>query len=211
MVQMYNNTFKRILAYIFDFLLVSVLVAMFSELSIINPYYDEYNDISNSYMDYIDSIESTTEIDPVVVNNYVYQVSYYSVYMNMIYVVFIIIYFVIFQYYNDGKTIGKALMRIKVVTKKGKKAKFYQLFIRALIMNGLLVNILNVVSLYVFSKDICLELLSIITLLDTCVVMVCAFMVIFRKDGRGLHDLISCTKVKDEKPLFVDKSVNNEL
>ena len=36
-------------------------------------------------------------------------------------------------------------------------------------------------------------------------------MVIFRKDGRGLHDLISGTKIKDEKPLFVDKSVNNDL
>ena len=48
---MYNNTFKRVLAYIFDFLLVSVVVAMFSELSLINPYFDEYNDISNKYLE----------------------------------------------------------------------------------------------------------------------------------------------------------------
>ena len=115
---MYNNTFKRVLAYIFDFLLVSVVVAMFSELSLINPYFDEYNDISNKYLEYVDSIESAEEIDPIVVNNYVYQISYYSVYMNMIYVVFIVIYFIIFQYFNDGKTIGKALMKIKVVSKK---------------------------------------------------------------------------------------------
>lgn len=211
MVRMYNNTFKRILAYIFDFLLVSVVVAMFSELSLINPYFDEYNDISNKYLEYVDSIESAEEIDPIVVNNYVYQISYYSVYMNMIYVVFIIIYFIIFQYFNDGKTIGKALMRIKVVSKKGKKVKLYQLALRTLIINGLLVNILNVVSLYVFSKDICLDILPMITFLDTSILMVCSIMVIFRKDGRGLHDLISGTKIKDEKPLFVDKSVNNDL
>lgn len=208
---MYNNTFKRILAYIFDFLLVSVVVAMFSELSLINPYFDEYNDISNKYLEYVDSIESAEEIDPIVVNNYVYQISYYSVYMNMIYVVFIVIYFIIFQYFNDGKTIGKALMRIKVVSKKGKKVKLYQLALRTLIINGLLVNILNVVSLYVFSKDKCLDLLPMITFLDTSILMVCSIMVIFRKDGRGLHDLISGTKIKDEKPLFVDKSVNNDL
>ena len=122
---MYNNTFKRVLAYIFDFLLVSVVVAMFSELSLINPYFDEYNDISNKYLEYVDSIELAEEIDPIVVNNYVYQISYYSVYMNMIYVVFIVIYFIIFQYFNDGKTIGKALMRIKVVSKKGCGTKVY--------------------------------------------------------------------------------------
>ncbi len=211
MEQMYNNTFKRILAYIFDFLLVSVVVAMFSELNLINPYFDEYNDVADKYLEYVDSIDTSTEIDSSIVYNYVYQISYYSVYMNIIYMVFVIIYFIIFQYFNDGKTIGKALMRIKVVSKNGKKVKFHQLVIRTLIINGLLINILNVLSLYIFSKEVCLELLPLISFFDTCIMFTCSIMIIFRKDGRGLHDLISGTKIKDEKPLFVDKSVNNDL
>ena len=96
MEQMYNNTFKRILAYIFDFLLVSAVVAMFSELNLINPYFDEYNDVANKYLEYVDSIDTSTEIDSSIVYNYVYQISYYSVYMNIIYMVFVIIYFIIF-------------------------------------------------------------------------------------------------------------------
>lgn len=209
---MYNNSIvKRILAYIFDFLLISVIVALFSELRIINPYYDNYNNISEQYLEYIESIESTVDIDPVIVNNYIYQISYYSIYMNIILIVFTIIYYVLFQYFNEGKTIGKALMRIKIVPNNGKKLKLYQLIIRAFIINGLFTNSLSIISLFVFSKEICLELLPIIQFCDILIIVVCSLMILLRKDNKALHDLISDSKIKEEKILFVDKSVNNDL
>ena len=37
-----NIVFRRISAYIADFLLVSIIIALFSEIYIINPYNDEY-------------------------------------------------------------------------------------------------------------------------------------------------------------------------
>lgn len=206
-----NITFKRILAYIFDFLLVSVIVAMFSEISVINPYYESYSDISEQYLEYVNSVESSIDLDPVIINNYVYQISYYSLYMNIINIVFVFIYYVLFQYFNDGKTIGKALMRIKIVSNNGKKVKFYQLFIRVLLINGLLINCLNVLSLFIFSKEVCLEVLPLIQFIDTLLIFIISCMVLFRKDGKGIHDLISGSKIKEEKGLIVDKSVNNDL
>ncbi len=209
---MHNNiTFKRILAYIFDFLLVSVIVAMFSEISVINPYYESYSDISEQYLEYVNSVESSIDLDPVIINNYVYQISYYSIYMNIINIVFVFIYYVLFQYFNDGKTIGKALMRIKIVSNNGKKVKFYQLFIRVLLINGLLINCLNVLSLFIFSKEVCLEVLPLIQFIDTLLIFIISCMVLFRKDGKGIHDLLSGSKIKEEKGLIVDKSVNNDL
>lgn len=202
---LHSSTFKRLVAYIFDFLLISVVVAMFSELRVINPYYDSYTKISEEYIEYIETAELNTDIDLNVVNNYSYQISYYGTYMNIIMIVFIIIYFCIFQYFNEGKTIGKALMRIRVVSNNGKRVKFYQLFIRTLIINGLLINCLNIVSLFIFSKEVCLELLPMIQFIDTIVMSVCVFMIIFRKDGKALHDLISGSKIKEDKLMIVDK------
>ena len=200
-----NNTFKRIGAFIFDFLLVSFIVTIFSEFRIINPYFDSYNSVSEQYIEYINSVSLDSNIESSVVNNYLYQISYYSTYINIIMIVFQFIYYCIFQYFNDGKTIGKALMRIKVVSNDGKRVKFYQLLIRTFIINGMLITCLNVVSLFIFSKEVCLEVLPLIQFADTLIMFVCLLMLLFRKDGRSLHDLVSGSKIKEEKIILVDK------
>lgn len=205
-------TIKRFFAFMIDMLIVTFIATAFAQIDIINPTKAEYETLSTEYMNLIEgsngSVEMLTSENML---NITYQLNCYGIYISAINLVFMIIYFVLFQYFNDGKTIGKALMRIKVVSKNGKKVKFHQLVIRTLIINGLLINILNVLSLYIFSKEVCLELLPLISFFDTCIMVTCSLMVIFRKDSRGLHDLISGTKIKDEKTLFVDKSVNNDL
>ena len=51
-----NYVFRRISAFIADFLLVSIIVALFSEIYIINPYYEKYNDLSEEYLEYVESV-----------------------------------------------------------------------------------------------------------------------------------------------------------
>ena len=212
MVVMVNNiALKRFLAFIFDFLLISVIVSMFGELKVINPYYDEYINISEEYITYVESIEDVNDIDSNVVNTFVYKISYYSLYNNIIFVVFIVIYYIVFQFFNDGKTIGKALMRIKIASNNGKKVSFFQILIRTLIINGLLFNCINVICLILMSEKSYINIVSLIQLVDMLIFVICVLMILFRKDGKGLHDIVSNSKIVVEKNVtFVDKSVNND-
>ena len=107
-----NIVFRRISAYIADFLLVSIIIALFSEIYIINPYYDEYIELSDEYLEYIELISlEDKSISLEKLNKYTYDLSYYSVYILIITVVVNILYYVVFQYYNDGRTIGKEIYK----------------------------------------------------------------------------------------------------
>lgn len=206
-----NIIFKRIFAYIFDFLLVSVIVSMFCELRIINPYYDEYLSVSDEYISYVESINNVENLDLDIINTTSYEVTYYSLYNNIIFVVFIVIYYVIFQFFNDGRTIGKALMKIKITSIFDKKISFFQILIRTLIINGLLYNCINIACLIFLSEKSYINIISLIQLINILVFVTCVLMIFFRKDGVGLHDIVSNSKIVVEKNVtFVDKSVNND-
>jgi uncharacterized RDD family membrane protein YckC len=191
--------FRRISAYIADFLLVSFIVALFSEVYIINPFYNKYMDLSNEYLEYVENIDLKTEIlNLEKLDKYTYELSYYSVYISIITLVVNILYYVIFQYFNNGKTIGKALFKIRVKGVKNQKLNIFNLFIRYCILMGVITSLISIISLFVLSMNTCLNVLSITQILENILFISCILMVFFRKDNRGLHDLLSNTCIVDD-------------
>lgn len=203
-----NYIFRRISAYIADFLLVSIIVGLFSEIYIINPYYDEYIDLSNEYLKYVESVGLNEEsIDLQKLNKFTYDLSYLSVYISIITLIVNVLYYVVFQYYNGGRTIGKALFNLKIKTNNGKKLKIYQLLIRYCILINLLTSLISIVVVLKLPMNSCINALSIIQTFDDTIILSCIFMIFLRKDNRGLHDLISNTSVVDNKKIiFNEKS-----
>ena len=202
-----NIVFRRISAYIADFLLVSIIIALFSEIYIINPYYDEYIELSDEYLGYLELISLEEEsISLEKLNKYTYDLSYYSVYILIITVVVNILYYVVFQYYNDGRTIGKAIYKLKVKNKNGKKLKIYQLFFRYCVLLGIITSVISIISLFMLPMNSCINVLSFVQTIDDTLILSCILMILFRKDNRGLHDLISNTYVSDERKILINKA-----
>ena len=106
-----------------------------------------------------------------------------------------VLYFGLFQYYNKGQTIGKKLMKIKVVSNDGKKLKLSQVIIRMLIINSVLTSVILISLISFESKGLYISTSKYINMIDATLVSASIIMIMFKNDGRGLHDLLANTKV----------------
>ena len=195
-----NYGYKRISAYFIDFIIVAFIAAIFSEFAIINPYYDEYFETYEKYTEFVDNSENVNNENFLVeLENYTYDIAKYGVYFTIICCVVNFLYFIICQYYAGGKTLGKSLFKIKIVGNKNRKISFIQIIVRSFLVNSILIDILNVVFIFMLNKKACLLSLSIIEIFDYLFLFITLSMIIFRKDHRGLHDIICGTRVIDEK------------
>ena len=114
---------------------------------------------------------------------------------NVIYIVMIIIYFGLLPIFTNGQTIGKRLLRLKVVTKDGKDAGFVRYTVRSLILYQSVFTIIQMILVGTLSVDNYYTVIDFVTIARDLVYYVILFMVMVRIDGRGLHDFIAGTKV----------------
>ena len=114
---------------------------------------------------------------------------------NVIYIVMIIIYFGLLPIFTNGQTIGKRLLRLKVVTKDGKDAGFVRYTVRSLILYQSVFTIIQMILVGTLSVDNYYMVIDFVTIARDLVYYVILFMVMVRIDGRGLHDFIAGTKV----------------
>ena len=109
-------------------------------------------------------------------------------------ILFILIYFVLLPYYWDGKTVGMRLCRIRIVKEK-EKLSLSDLTIRSLIINGVACTLLALCFIYLVGDMPYFILSTIFGFVQFLLVILSGFMVIYRHDKKGIHDLFSHTKV----------------
>lgn len=186
---------KRACAYIIDLMLVLIISSLFAGIEALNPNEEKYEETYNQYKTMISNASDINSINNEEVINITYDMSKYGISIEIINLVVIVLYFVVFQYLNNGKTLGKTLMKIKVVSKDSKKIKFYQILLRSLIINSILSSFVLILILSFCSKSIYLLSSRYIQFIDMTLVFVSIIMILFRQDGRGLHDIIASTEV----------------
>ena len=190
--------FPRLVAYIIDILLVSVvctgIMFLIPENKNYNKYVKEYEGIQT------DLIQEKITKDEYIhkAADIVYDIDYSNVVSMIIEIVAIILYFVVFQFYNKGQTLGKKLMRLRVVSTDDKNVTLNQMAYRSLIINAVLINILILAALLFLGKDYYYYISSCLQFLAGIIIFITLMMILFRKDGRGLHDVIVGTKVIQE-------------
>jgi len=108
-----------------------------------------------------------------------------------------ILYFAVFGYFCNGQTLGKRMLQLQVVSKDNKKASILKLLLRTIILTGIIMNVLNLILLFSFDKGTFITANEYITITSRIIEMTILFMVLFRKNKRGLHDIIAGTKVID--------------
>ena len=188
---------NRLLAYLIDsiiVLLVSSIIAipltskkiesLEKELKTITKEYTNQNIDMNTYL------EKTQDLN--------YQIQKCSVSTNVVYLIVSIIYYVVFQYLNKGQTLGKKLLKIKVVNKEGNTPSLYQMILRTFITNQIFTYLVTILLVLLATKEQFLSLYQTLNSLATIFIIVSALMILYTNSMQGLHDKMAKTLVVKE-------------
>ncbi len=187
---------SRLAAYILDAIIISLVLSLISGLFPNNNYKklnDELNTITENYTE--NKIDTKTYLYNYADINQEMLKS--SLYINIIQGLLIIGYYVILPMCNNGQTLGKKLLKIKVVSDKG-ELDYNQLIIRALILHGLGYWCLSMALLYIIPSFAYFVTTFILSFIETVVTVISAIMIARRDNHKGIHDILSGTKVLSE-------------
>ena len=204
-----NIALKRIIAYFIDYLVITLISSALTYITFINPRYDEYVETSSEYTElmqqYYDGEIDANEFSEATrdlsyelnSNGYVYTIGT---------IVIVFLYFGVFVYFTKGQTLGKKIMNIRIVGNKGQELKLHNYFIRAFILNGIIMNLATLIAIC-FKESTYLTIYTAASNFDMILTIIIFLMVLFYKDGRGLHDILAGTKVIDLKAPVVEEPV----
>lgn len=198
---------KRLLAYLLDILFVYLLISLISSIKYINPTYEKFESSYEKYSEvlekYYDEEITAEEMNELNKDN-LYTVTKYSVSTNIVIVLVIFGYFVLFQKYNNGQTLGKKIMKIKVISVNDKKPTIKDFIFRTLPMYYIYIGsvipiILNSIFVFLVNSTSYMYINTISIYFFLIIAIITFVMIYVRKDNRGLHDLIAHTKVVYEE------------
>lgn len=190
------NFFKRVLAFCFDYFILT-LVLSFITIGFNTSNESFYNDISSINKEYNNgSISASEYSDKLMEMEYEYQRDNLPV--NGIKLVLFVGYFIVFGYLNRGQTLGKKLFRIRLVNSDGSNVKLSSLIIRSLFIYGIVSCIYSIICTLFLPMWVFIYSYKWVVNIETMVLFVCFLMAMYRRDGKGLHDLVSKTNVIGE-------------
>ena len=209
-----DTILKRVMAFIIDTFIVLIIASVIAAIGFINPYKDEYENAYNEYTELVTMIqeeESSVDLETYeddLITGY-YNVNKYNVVRSGISIVCTLLYFGVLQFAMKGQTLGKKIMKIRVVANRDdKKLNVGNYLIRSVILNNIVFSILFIVGIYLLDASGYYSFSSIVSYLRMLVLTIIMLMVVLRKDFRGLHDFAAGTKVIDLNPAIVEE--NNE-
>lgn len=184
---------QRFLAFIVDTLfvvLISSLIAFpFVDNASIEKLNMEMQEVSENYIN--------SEID---INTYlaeyssvVYQLSRKNGVVSFVTIFIEILYFIVYQLYNKGQTLGKKLLKIRVESVDDGELTMNQMIFRVIIINSILYGFVSFALSIFASQSTYFYGILIFELIQYLVLLISGLMIMFGK--RGLHDLVSHTKV----------------
>ena len=195
---------KRISAYLIDILFLFVVINLITGIKFINPNYDKYIESYENYSQLIEDYDNekiTEEEFNSLYNKNYYEVTKYSIVYNIVIVVAIILYFVVFQKFNNRQTLSKKFMKIKVVDNNTEEnTSLLKYLLRSLpiyfiYIGGILPLIINTILVFVLNSNNYMLITTFISYGFLILSIVTLIMLNVRKDERGLHDLVANTKV----------------
>lgn len=118
-----------------------------------------------------------------------------QLFLSLTNVIFILIYFCAIPYFFDGKTIGKRIMGIKIARRDGACLTLNSLLVRNMVINGLASLLISLVCIFILPGKVYFSVTSIFGIIQILLVITSGFMILYRKDKRGLQDIFSKTSV----------------
>ena len=202
---------KRTCAYLIDLIFVTLLASAISLVFIDNTKYqgesEELMAITKKYTSgEIDKEEYTKQFDEM---NYLMTKD--SVGVTIVNCSVAVIYFVVLCYFCHGITLGKYLMKLQIVGVNDKKLNMGHFLLRSLFVNLILSNITSIILVSTLSKESFIAIYPKVSTVFTLFILASILFIMYRNDGRGLHDLMSSTMIINTKGVKVKNEVKEEV
>ena len=185
---------KRFIAYIIDLLIVyciaSLISTPFLNQSTSNKLAKEMIEISEKY----ESGDISAEDYVVNYSSITYKIARNTGVYSIVTILFEIVYFVVLQLRWDGQTLGKKIMKLKVVSDTG-NLDVNQLIFRSFVANFILLNIISFIFMLFCPKSVYFYGIAIFEFIQYTICIISIFMVLYGKESLAIHDKIAHTRV----------------
>ncbi len=185
---------QRLFAYLIDVIIISFIASLIAVPFIDAEQYNKYSKDLKEITEKFTTNEVNSEEYLIQSETLTYNISRLNGPTTFITIVLGVLYFVVFQVYNAGKTIGKKITGIKVISENG-DLTINQMIFRGFIANSILLNIINIILLIMASKSGYIYSFGAFELVQYTITIVSLFMVMFSKEGKAIHDRLVHTKV----------------
>lgn len=186
--------FKRVLAFLFDYFVVALVLSLITYSFSYNKSIEkEAGELVNNYNDGKITVEEYNKQ----VREINYKLQKGNVSVNAVTAVLFIGYFIVFAYLNKGQTLGKKLFKIRVV-ERDNRPSLKAMILRSLFIYGIISSLYCAIFVNFLNVDYFSYGNTIIGYIESLFIMVSFFMILYKNDGRGLHDLIAKTSVIEE-------------
>lgn len=186
---------KRIIAYIIDYFIVNMIaLLLFTNLPMFKENYNNFMKVSEEYMETVSTIGSG-EIDEDYILQYSYETTRETIPLTIITCGLMITYLGIIAYLCNGQTLGKKIMKIKIVPTTGNKLNPNLFMIRAIIITNIIPTLTEVICTMYLSQSNWLIAYNVTSYISELVIFLILGFMIFREDEKGLHDLLCKTNV----------------
>lgn len=187
---------QRFVAFMIDLILVSFITSLVTAIiptnSSIDKLYDQQVKIVENYT--AGKITMQEYVNQLVDINY--DIAKQTGIITLVSIAISLLYYVLYVYKNDGQSIGKKMMKIKIQKKdKDKELTMNDLLFRTMILQGTLVSIVSFCTILFLDKDTYLATNSLLNLIQYSILIISFFLVAFTKERQGLHDMVAKTEV----------------
>ena len=186
-----------------------------------NIFKDNYKEeLSNEDYDKINK-----KIDKLYNNTYkeiYYKMEKNSIMYNLIYLIAIILYYVGFNKYTNGQTLGKKLMRLKIVNNNdsNKDVPIWSYIVRLIILYQPILYITKLIGVSFMDISMYYSITNYVYTFQSYLEMIVIATMSIRLDGRGLQDMLAKTRVvlydkngneiKDKLEVLVNDKLKNK-
>lgn len=186
---------QRFVAFLLDIFILSSITSLISYPFLDAKSIDKLNKNSSEVIEKYTTgeIDMDTYVDEV--KGISYQLSQKQGVVSLVTLFLAVLYFIVYQYYNNGQTIGKKLMKIKVVSSTDKEITMNSFIFRSLIVNSILVDMISFAIVIFGNETVYFYGVAICGIIKYTLLLICGFMVMWSKSGLGLHDRIAHTTV----------------
>lgn len=187
---------RRILAFLIDFALITIIVVAISSLLPKNNNIDVLNREFNDTVSNMENVSFSVSFNQMAL---IYKdLDQARIMYSVINAVMIFIYFIFIPYFFDGKTVGKKILKIKTVRNDKECLSLKNLVIKNMIDTGLMYMLFSLTLIYILPGYSYFIFVIALSILQISLIVASICMIIKRKDKRGLNDILSGTKVVND-------------
>lgn len=185
--------YKRVLAYLLDIIIVYIVATL-----IALPFKTEsVRKVDNQIIEITQKAlngKINAKLYGQQMNELAYQKAKLDGIANIIIILISVANYIVYQGYTKGQTLGKKIMKIKIVKTNGTELTYNDLIFRNLLNNFIIFDILLAVFALIGRKTYIYGYMFV-DYIQLTLLIVSVFMIAIRKDGRSVMDLLANTKV----------------